>query len=332
MARAKRRELVGVLEQRRQKREVALELAHGGDAPLELGRIHDDGIAAESPRVIREQRRTRDGEQMRILRLDAIACRKPERPAKRMDEVRHVLERTAQEDDVAADGTPAGKPRQRLAHDGVEDARGDVGLARAGVEQRTHVGLREHGAPRGDRVAAARAKGQLAHLAAAHVEHVGDGVDEAAGSARARRVHALFGSLVEVDALRVLAAKFDDDVGVRLESAHGVRRGDDLLHEGDAEDARDLDRGRAGHDDRRVDRTMAPVEVVYGLAQRACDVGAMAHVGVVDDGARLVEHDELECLGTGVDADAIRHGRPRAGETDWTGTSVSLLYEAENKV
>ena len=111
MARAKRRELVGVLEQRRQKREVALELAHGGDAPLELGRVHDDGIAAESPRVIRKQRRARDGEQMRVLRLGAIACRKPERPAKRVDEVRHVLERTAQEDDVATDGAPAGKPR-----------------------------------------------------------------------------------------------------------------------------------------------------------------------------------------------------------------------------
>lgn len=94
MPRAKRREFVSILEQRRQEREVALELAHVGDAPLELRRVHDDGSTPQRTRVIREQRRARDGEQVRVLGLDALMRRKPERPAKRVDEVRHVLERT----------------------------------------------------------------------------------------------------------------------------------------------------------------------------------------------------------------------------------------------
>ena len=61
-------------------------------------------------------------------------------------------ERTAQENDLSADRTPAGEARNRLFRDGVKDASRGFRAGNAAVQKCDEVGLRENPASRGDRV------------------------------------------------------------------------------------------------------------------------------------------------------------------------------------
>ncbi len=247
---------------------------------------------------------------MRVGRLDPRARRESERNAEATHEVGDVLERPAEEHDGALDRAPAGKPADRLAHDGLERAAGDVRRTRPGVEQRAHVGLGEYGAARGDRVDAVRAQREVRHVPRPHADHEGDRVDEPAGSAGARRVHALLEPAGKVDDLGILAAELDDGVGLGAGGLHGARRRDDLLHERQAEHVGEPDAGRTRDPDRPLEVAVAPGEVVDGLAHRRLDVEAVATVDAVDDLPVVVHHDDLDGLRPCVYPDAICHGEP----------------------
>ena len=134
------------------------------------------------------------------------------------------------------------------------------------------------------------------------MEQRGHLVDERAGAARARTVHALLDALVEVDDLGVLAAELDGHVGLGDKRLHSALASDDLLHELQAQPLREQKAARAGdgagHGRVGQHRIGAGKEVA----------GASAHIGVValvlgvDDSVLIVQHGELHRGGAHVDA------------------------------
>ena len=105
------------------------------------------------------------------------------------------------------------------------------------VDEGLDVGLGEDAAARGDRVELGVTGRQLAQARGVRVQEGRHLVDERAGSARARAVHALLGSGVQVGELGVLAAQLDDDVDLGVEALGGLGARDDLLDEGDTHGA-----------------------------------------------------------------------------------------------
>ncbi len=73
-----------------------------------------------------------------------------ERDVEAVAQLGEVLQRAAQEGNVAADGAAARQAGDGLGDHGLEDGRGDVLGAGALVEQRLHVGLGKDAAAAGD--------------------------------------------------------------------------------------------------------------------------------------------------------------------------------------
>ena len=154
-------------------------------------------------------------EQVGVLRDDAVLLVQVQRFVEAFAQLRQVLQRTAQEGHVAADGAAARQAGDGLRDHGLEDGRGDVLAARAFVKQRLHVGFREHAAAAGDGIDGGGMLRQLVQAAGVGVQKRRHLVDERARAAGARAVHALLDAVVEVDDLRVLAAQLDGHVGFR---------------------------------------------------------------------------------------------------------------------
>ena len=168
----------------------------------------------------------------------------------------------AEEHDGSADRAPACQARDGLGGDGVEDGGGQVLVGGALVDEGLDVGLGEDAAARGDRVELGVAGRHLAQARGVRVQEGRHLVDEGAGAARARAVHALLGGGVQVGELGVLAAQLDDDVDLGVEALGGLGAGDDFLDEGDAHGAGGGQAAGAG--DGRVDA---------GAGQGTFDVG-----------------------------------------------------------
>ena len=88
--------------------------------------------------------------QVGVLGHDTVLLVQVEREIEAMTQLGEVLQRAAQESDVAADGTAARQARDGLGHDGLEDGSGDVLGAGAFVEQRLHVSLGKNAAAAGN--------------------------------------------------------------------------------------------------------------------------------------------------------------------------------------
>ena len=251
-------------------------------------------------------------EQVRVLRHDDGVVGQIERLVEALAQLGQVLERAAKERHVAADGAAAREARDGLGDHRLEDGGGDVLLARALVEQRLHVGLREHAAAACDRIDGGVALRELVEAARVGVEQRRHLVDEGARAAGAGAVHALLDAVVEVDDLRVLAAELDGHVSARDERLDRRLAGDDLLHEADIEPLGEQKAARA----RDGDRHALVRELLGRLAQHLDHRGA--HVGVVAlvdrplDLVRVVEHGEFHRGGAHVDAD-VQRGFGRGG-------------------
>ena len=89
-------------------------------------------------------------EQVSVLGHDTVLLVQVEREVEAVAQLGEILQRAAQEGDVAADGTAARQARDGLGHDGLEDGSGDVLGAGAFVEQRLHVSLGEDAAAAGN--------------------------------------------------------------------------------------------------------------------------------------------------------------------------------------
>ena len=157
---------------------VALELALGDDlgvvAGLELGKVLVGGKeriqtldlgtlrvtqGIDGPDELRERAElvglVRHGgaarhKQVSVLGHDTVLLVQIEREVEAVAQLGEILQRAAQEGDVAADGTAARQARDGLGHDSLEDGGGHVLGAGALVEQRLHVGLGKNAAAAGD--------------------------------------------------------------------------------------------------------------------------------------------------------------------------------------
>ena len=236
---------------------VAVELALGDDlgivAALELGKVlvggkervqtldlsalrvtqAIDGIdelreRAELVGLVRHGGAARH-KQVGVLGHDAVLLVQVEREVEAVTQLGEVLQRAAQEGDVAANGTAARQARDGLGHDGLEDGGGHVLGTGTLVEERLHIGLGKDAAATGDGIDGGGVGRELVEAARVGVQQGCHLIDERARAAGAGTVHALLDAVVEVDDLGVLAAQLDGDVGGRDEGLDGAFAGDDLL-------------------------------------------------------------------------------------------------------
>ena len=270
-----------------------------------------DGLAARTG----DSAPARD-EQVRVLGHDDVLVVQLQRLVEALAQLGKVLQRAAEEGDVATDGPAARQARDGLRDDRLEDGRGDVLLARALVEQRLHVGFREHAAAARDGIDGGVAGSQLVQATRVGVEQRGHLVDEGTRAAGARAVHALLDGLAEVDDLGILAAELDGDIGLRDVGFHGGLARDDLLDELDAEPFGEQQAAAAGDRDGHELVAVFLRSSAQHLGHRGAHVRMMALVDGPQHLVLLVEDGKLHGRGAHIDADAQRtfalHGIPDA--------------------
>ena len=220
-------------------------------AVLLLRRVVGDAVdqrLERDRRIVRGERRAERDEIERIFRTDARDAERVVERGAQLGEERH---RAAEVDDLARDLAALREARDRLVHDGVQDARGDVLFQRALVQKRLDVALCENATARGDRVDLLVLLRKLVELVRRDVQKRRHLVDERARAAGAGAVHAHLkaGGVVAVgqkEDLRVLAAELDNRVRARHEPVHRDARGVDLLHKRDVAALRKAHARRAG--------------------------------------------------------------------------------------
>ena len=219
-----------------------------------------------------------------------------------MAQLGEILQRAAQEGDVAADGTAARQARDGLGHDGLEDGGGHVLGAGALVEQRLDVGLGKDTAAASDGIDGGGVGREFVKAAGVSVQQGCHLVDERARAAGAGAVHALLDAVVEVDDLGVLAAQLDGDIGGRNESLDGAFTGDDLLDKLQVEPLGQQQAARAGDGAGHLGRRKHGRSTLKQVAGAGTDVGVVALVLGVDDLVVVVEHGKFNGGGAHVDA------------------------------
>ena len=245
---------------------------------------------------------TRGDEEVGVFGDDAVLLVEVERLVEALAKRGEVLERAAEERDVAADGVAAGEAGDRLVGDGLEDGGSDVLAGGALVEQGLDVGLGKDAAAAGDGI---DVRGTLRELVEAHgvgLHERGHLVDEGARAAGAGAVHALLDAVVEVDDLGVLAAELDGAVGLRDERLHGALGGDDLLDELEVEPLGEKHAAGAGDRDAHGRVAEDALGLLEDLARRCLDVGVVAFVVGIDEVAALVDDGQLDRRRSHVDA------------------------------
>ena len=185
--------------------------------------------------------------QVSVLGHDTVFLVQIEREVEAVAQLGEILQRAAQEGDVAADGTAARQARDGLGHDSLEDGGGHVLGAGSLVEQRLYVSLGKDAAAAGDGIDGGGVGRELIEAARVGVQQGCHLVDERARAAGAGAVHALLDTVVEVDDLGVLAAQLDGDVGGRDEGLDGAFAGDDFLDKLQVEPLRQQQTARAGN-------------------------------------------------------------------------------------
>ena len=309
---------------------VAVELALGDDlgvvATLELGKIliggkeriqtldlgtlrvtqGIDGLdelreRAELVGLVRHGGAARH-KQVSVLGHDTVFLVQVEREVEAVAQLGEVLQRAAQEGDVAADGTAACQARDGLGHDSLEDGGGHVLGAGALVEQRLHVGLGKNAAAAGDGIDGGGVGRELVEATGIGVQQGCHLIDERARAAGAGAVHALLDAVVEVDDLGVLAAQLDGDISGRDEGLDGTLAGDDLLDKLQVEPLGQQQAARAGNGAGHLGRRQHGRSALEQVAGASADIGVVALVLGVDDLVVIVEHGKLNSGGAHVDA------------------------------
>ena len=309
---------------------VAFELALGDDlgvvAGLELGKVLVGGKeriqtldlgtlrvtqGIDGPDELRERAElvglVRHGgaarhKQVSVLGHDTVLLVQIEREVEAVAQLGEILQRAAQEGDVAADGTAARQARDGLGHDSLEDGGGHVLGASALVEQRLHVGLGKDAAAASDGIDGGGVGREFVKAAGIGVQQGCHLVDERARAAGAGAVHALLDAVVEVDDLGVLAAQLDGDIGGRDEGLDGTLAGDDLLNKLQVEPLGQQKAARAGDGAGHLGRRQHGRSALEQVAGAGTDVGVVALVLGVDDLVVVVEHGKFNGGGAHVDA------------------------------
>ena len=240
--------------------------------------------------------------QVSVLGHDTVLLVQIEREVEAVAQLGEVLQRAAQEGDVAANGTAARQARDGLGHDGLEDGGRHVLGAGAFVKQRLHVSLGKDAAAAGDGIDGGGVGRELVEAARVGVQQGCHLVDEGARAAGAGAVHTLLDTVVKVDDLGVLAAQLDGDIGGRDKGLDGALAGDDLLDKLQVEPLGQQQAARAGNGAGHLGSRQHGRSTLEQVAGAGTDVGVVALVLGVDDLVVVVEHGELNGGGAHVDA------------------------------
>ena len=240
--------------------------------------------------------------QVSVLGHNAVLFVQVEREVEAVAQLGEVLQRAAQEGDVAANGTAARQARDGLGHDGLEDGGRHVLGAGALVEQRLDVGLGKNAAAAGDGIDGGGVGREFVKAAGVGVQQGCHLVDERTRTAGTGAVHALLDAVVEVDDLGVLAAQLDGDIGGRDEGLDSALAGDDLLDKLQVEPLGQQQAARAGNGAGHLGRRQHGRSALEQVAGAGADVGVVALVLGVDNLVVVVEHSELNGGGAHVDA------------------------------
>ena len=191
------------------------------------------------------QRSSLRNKQMTLARNHHVIVVKTEPIDKAFPQRREKMKRSAQESDVANNGPSACQAADALGDNRIERGAGDIFLRDPLIDERAYVCLGKHRTTRSDGQDVLAAMGTVVELFGVHIEHAGDGIDEAARAACARAVHPQLLATRQKQDLRILSPDFDG--GIRLRNQRLDRRSDrnDLLSERQAQQLGKLHSSRA---------------------------------------------------------------------------------------
>ena len=194
---------------------------------------------------------------------------------------------------MPANRLAARQPGNRLVHNRLKNRRRQILTRRALVNQRLNVALGKHAAARRNGVQLMIVLCQFVQAGRIGFQQRRHLVDKRPRAARAHAVHAFFQSAGEIDNLRVLAAQFDGDVGLRRGLLQRFRHRDDLLHKPDAQCFRQRNRTGAGHAYLHPTRAELLPRFPHHLRQCLLRMRAVAAIFAPDHFSRFVQQHQL---------------------------------------
>ena len=169
--------------------------------------------------------------EMRVLRLDDLVTMQVQGADKGIPQLRHEVQRTAQEGHVAPDGLSLGQTGDGLIHHRLENGGCQILPGSALVDERLNVGFGKYAAAGGDGINHLVVLCQLVETGGIRIQKRCHLVDEGAGTAGADAVHPLVDAAPEINDFGVLTAQLDGYVGVRTIVLQGCGHCHNLLTE-----------------------------------------------------------------------------------------------------
>ena len=279
----------------------------------------------------RRHRRARRRKKVRIFRHNRRFLRQVQGTDKRLPQFGQEVQRPAQERHMPANRLAARQPGNRLVHNRLKNRRRQILTRRALVNQRLNVALGKHAAARRNGVQLMIVLCQFVQAGRIGFQQRRHLVDKRPRAARAHAVHALFQSAGEIDNLRVLAAQFDGDVGLRRGLLQRFRHRDDFLYEPDAQRFRQRNCARSGHAHLHAARAEFLPRFPHHLRQRLLRMRAVAAIFAPDHFSRFVQQHQLDGGRTDVNARIII-GVCFHSSTSSVGLSAATTSESARKM
>ena len=292
-----------VLEQWRQTLDLRLQM----DALLQL---FTEFIQREGSHLLRQVgcgilHTAHGGKQMGILRHNGLFRGELQGAHKGLLQLRHKVERSAQEGHIAPDGTALCQTADGLVHHRLEDGHCQVLLGCALVDQGLQVTLGKNTAPGGNGIDPLVVSGIFIETFGIGAQQRCHLVDEGTGAAGTDAVHALVPSAGEIEDLGILTAQLDGYVGLGIPAVQALAHGDDFLDKGDLHGLGQRHTAAAG--DGRQYRYASQLlgSPAQYLGQCLLNAGKMTAVFAVQNLADLVHNGDLDGGGTHVNAQQI---------------------------
>ena len=170
-------------------------------------------------------------EEMAVFRLDDFVTLQVKGTDEGLAELRHEVERAAEEGNVTTDRLPLCEAGDGLIDDRLEDGRREILTGGPLVDQRLNIGLCEDTTARGDRVDHLITGGEVVETGRVGMKEGGHLVNEGARTAGTDTVHSLVDTTLEINDFCVLAAELDGHVRIRTVVLERARDRDDFLTE-----------------------------------------------------------------------------------------------------
>ena len=244
-------------------------------------------------------------EEMAVLRLDDLITLQMEGADEGLAELRHEVERAAEEGDVTTDRLALCEAGDGLVDHGLEDRRREILAGGTLVDQRLDIRLCEDTTARGDRVDHLITGSEIVETCRVGMKEGGHLVDEGARTAGTDTVHSLIDPTLEIYDFCVLAAELDGHVRIRTVVLERGCDRDDFLTEENMHVLAQRQSTRTGDDRREADFTQRLLRFLENICQRALDIRVMTAVVREQKLFRLIEDGDLYGCRTNVNSESI---------------------------